>query len=168
MRTQKWAFNPSRDVELRWGLRAGEAWEVTRLPRILSSFLSAQPLLSEDSQRAGSCHHLCLGKTMSSFINKEEKEHILPFFIIHKISENPSQFLVSCNTLIRPSTMYKNMDDPSRDAEAPTIRTSGPPASKHIGLGGVQRILSKFQCTRDVSFCSTQSLAHKFANNRLH
>ena len=91
------------------------------------------------------------GKTISSFINKEEKEHILLLFIIQKLSENPSQILVPATMLIRPSTSYKNRDDPSLDAEARTIHTNSPCLQAHR-TGGVQRTLSKFQCTREVSF----------------
>lgn len=90
------------------------------------------------------------GKT-SSFINKKEKEHILLFFIIQKLSENPSQILVPATILIRPNTIYKNRDDPSLDAEALTIHTNSPYLQAHR-TGGVQRTPIKFQCTREVSF----------------
>lgn len=126
-----------------WKLRIGEAREVTRLLRNLSG-LSAQPLLSDSGQRTRSCHYLCPGKRITSFTNKEEKEHILPFFIIQKNTRKIQvNFWFSATTLTRPSTIYKKRDGPSLEAETHTIPNSVPPASWHTGLEGVQRTLNK-------------------------
>ena len=81
------------------------------------------------------------------------------YFTILHYSKNTRKtqvnFWFSATTLTRPSTVYKNRDGLSLEAEAPTTSTSSPPASHHTGLEGVQRTLNKVQCTREVSFWST-------------